>query len=132
MGDAAGMVEGSGALPVAPERVDMGVWDDGLRLDRDLGRKRVGWNQAAVMARLPFSRPRDLSAAAGITVTLRPQETRNDATVTLWREEADGGWYYHTGSIPLNQREIRYTALFEDFTEAEWISPTNHMDDDCS
>lgn len=129
-GDTSGAASGGGHLPPGRDSFDMGTWDDGLVLDLNLGTKRRNWNNGAAMARYRFSEARDLSQADGITISLTTEQPRTDATVTLWLEEADGGWYYHTGSIPLAANEVTYTARFADFSEAEWIAAGNHMDQD--
>jgi hypothetical protein len=48
----------------------------------------------------------------------------------VWLREEDGSWYYLKSAVPLVERTNTALLELEDFVEAEWVSPTNHMDED--
>ncbi|MFP4107129.1 MAG: hypothetical protein ACLFVU_13735, partial [Phycisphaerae bacterium] len=102
---------------------------DAVAMTFDMGDKRQNWNHAA-MATLELPKPMDLSKYDGIRLSVSTDKLRDDASVSIWLREADGSWYYVKAAVPLVDAKNQRTVLFEDFDEAEWISPTNHMDED--
>jgi hypothetical protein len=116
-------------LVLRPGRWDMGSFDNGLRLSFDMGRRRENWNHARI-AQYELPAPRDLSAFAGLRLRLATTEPRTNASVTVWLREADGSWYYIKDAIPLVATNSETVLLFDDFAEAEWVAPGNHMDED--
>ncbi len=121
-------VEGEVVRPVAADAFNRGSWDDGLRLAFDMGSQRRNWNHHR-MARLAFSEPRDWSSYAGLRVRVRSDAPRYDAAVTIWLQEDDGCWYYLQNAVPLIDENNVAELRFEDFTEAEWVSPGPHVDE---
>ncbi|MFP4055403.1 MAG: hypothetical protein ACLF0G_00865 [Candidatus Brocadiia bacterium] len=107
----------------------LGQWRDGVRMSFDMGTERVNWNHARTSV-LAFPEPRDLSAFHGIRLRVDAEAPRHDAAVTVWLREADGSWYHVRSAVPLADERNERVLLFEDFTEAEWVAPTNHMDED--
>lgn len=106
-----------------------GTWDDGVRFGFDMGTDRQNWNYAR-LATLRFEQPRDFSAYRGLELKIRSLRPREDVGVTLWLREADSGWYYIKDAVALVDRENSSKLYFEDFGEAEWVAPGNHMDAD--
>lgn len=128
--DVTGEIRGTFQLPERPGLWNMGTWNgSGLRLDFDMGKQRVNWNWAR-LALYEMPRPRDLRAFDGLRVSLTTDKPRADVSVSVWLEEADGSWYYLKSGVPLADKHNEAVLPFEDFAEAEWVSPGSHMDED--
>ncbi len=130
--EATGQVTGRLTRPLAPEQWNMGAWDEqreGVAFAFDMGKKRQNWNHAR-LAQISFDPPRDFTDARGFRIAIETDRPRPDVEVTVWLREADGSWYYLKSAVPLIDEKNEAVALFEDFAEAEWVSPTNHMDED--
>jgi hypothetical protein len=125
----AGAVTGTAVRPVAPGSFNLGDWDNGLQLSLDLGTKRVNWNRFAC-TRYAFTTPQDWSGFAGLRLTVASKTPRTDAAVTVWVMEEDGSWYYCQDAIPLADAINTGISRFTDFTEAEWVCPGGHLDED--
>lgn len=126
----AGGVRGGAAPAPRPGRWDMGrATADGLRLAFDLGDRRQNWNHAR-LAVLDLRGDRDLTRWDGLRVAVTTDEPRLDAEVSVWLREQDGSWYYRKSAVPLARERNEAVLWFEDFAEAEWVAPTNHMDED--
>jgi len=127
-----GRVSGTLAAPIAPNRWNAGVLsndDQGMQLQLDLGDQRGNWNHAR-LALMGFQPPRDLRDWDGLRLRVDTDEPRDDVHVAVWLREADGSWYYVKHAVPLIDKSNRAVLRFSDFSEAEWVSPTNHMDED--
>jgi len=127
-----GAVAGTLSVPIAPARWNMGTLNeagDAVRFGFDMGKQRGNWNHAR-LAQLGFDGSRDLSAWDGLRVAIRTDQPRDDAHVALWLREEDGSWYYVKYAASLIDRQNQAVLLWEDFSEAEWVSPSNHMDED--
>jgi hypothetical protein len=121
--------EGLMSLVLRPGHWNMGTFENGLNLFFDMGRRRVNWNHARI-AQCEFALVRDLSRHAGLRLRIFTDEPRGDVSVSVWLREADGSWYYIKDAVPLVDNENEAMLLFADFTEAEWVAPGNHMDED--
>ncbi len=120
------------SAPTRPGKWNMGAWDPegkGLALRFDMGARQQNWNFAR-LAQYIFPEPRDLRDYSGLRVRIATEKPRSDTSVSIWLREKDGSWYYLRKAVPLIDRRNVGIALFEDFDEAEWVSPTNHMDED--
>ena len=126
---ASNILTGTAHLIPLPGRWDMGVAANGLQLAFDMGRRRENWNHAR-LAQYELPAPRDLTGHRGLRVRVTTDEPRTNASVTVWLREADGSWYYVKDAVPLVAATNEATLLFEDFAEAEWVAPGNHMDED--
>ena len=124
-----GRIDGHFRLPEREGFWNMGRWDGGLKLDFDMGGERVNWNYAR-LALYAFARPADLSKHSGLRVAIDTDAPRDDVSVSVWLREADGSWYYLKSGVPLADRRNEAVLPFEEFAEAEWVAPTNHMDED--
>jgi len=124
-----GDVTGRLTLPVRPGRWNMGAFDNGLSLVFDMGTVRQNWNHVR-LAICELDKVRDLSAFSGLRLTVTTDQPRSDVSLSVWLREEDGSWYYLKSAVPLADRENHATVLFEDFAEAEWVSPGSHMDED--
>ncbi len=129
--EATGQVQGQLSLPVAA-----GVWnmgrkdpDGGVAFTFEMGTQRQNWNHAR-LAQLPLPQAGDWSDHDGLRLAVRTAAPRSDAGVTIWLREADGSWYYVKDAVSLAAERTEAVLLWEDFEEAEWVSPTNHMDED--
>ncbi|MFW5699049.1 MAG: hypothetical protein ACOCYN_04265, partial [Planctomycetota bacterium] len=129
--EARGQMQGQLSLPVAPGVWNMGRKDPagGVAFAFEMGTQRQNWNHAR-LAQLPLPQPGDWSRFDGLRLGVRTAEPRSDAGVTVWLREADGSWYYVKDGISLAAEQTSAVLLWEDFEEAEWVSPTNHMDED--
>ena len=109
---------------------DRGRLDGGLRLDLDMGTKRVNWNHHR-SAHIEFAEARDLSASTGLRVRVATDRPRDDASVTVWLAEADGSWYHVKDAVPLVAQRNEAVVRFSDFVLAEWVAPSGfHLDED--
>ena len=125
-----GAFRGTFQLPQRPGLWNMGTHDgSGLKLDFDMGKRRVNWNWARV-ALYELPKVRDLSGCDGLRIAIAADKPRADVSVSVWLQEADGSWYYLKGGVPLVDRHNEAVLPFEDFVEAEWVAPGNHMDED--
>lgn len=127
-----GQVTGTLSVPIAPNRWNMGTLNeaaDGVRLRLDMGTTRGNWNHAR-LTQMGFEPARDLSAWHGLRISIDTDKPRDDANIAVWLREDDGSWYYVKYAVPLADEQNQAVLLFEDFSEAEWVSPTNHMDED--
>ncbi|MFP4216511.1 MAG: hypothetical protein ACLFVH_11325 [Phycisphaerae bacterium] len=103
--------------------------DEGIRFAFDMGTKRVNWNhQRSAVQELPTVY--DLSGFRGVRCKVSTSQPRDDVNVTLWIREDDGSWYYVRSAVPLIDKSNQAEILFEDFTEAEWVAPGSHIDED--
>ncbi len=127
-----GEIEGVLNRPLAPGAWDMGrPADGGVRFVFNLGSERQNWNYAKLSQYMfPAEGGVDLSAYAGLRLRAHSATPRADCGVTVWLREADGSWYYVKDALPLADPENAIDLRWEDFEEAEWVSPTNHMDED--
>ncbi len=126
-----GSLTGQLTPAAAPGRWDMGSAGDdgGLKLSFDMGSTKQNWNFAR-LATYPLAEPVDLTEADGLRVRLTTDQPRTDVSATVWVREADGSWYYVRSAVPLADPNNQGVLPWEDFTEAEWVSPGNHMDED--
>jgi len=130
-GDREGRVSGTIELPLAPGRFDMGeAVDGGVAFLFDMGTARQNWNHARLAQVRLRDEVRDLTDGRGLAVSVATDAPRIDASVTVWIQEGDGSWYYVKDAVPLAAEENRALLLWEDFEEAEWVAPSNHMDED--
>lgn len=129
--ETSGAVKGTAVRPVGGDKFNIGSWVEGkgLEVAFDLGDKRVNWNRYSVV-RHGFSLPQNWSSKAGLRLSVRTDTPRNDAEVGLWIREEDGSWYYVRNVCPLSAKENQGIAWFSDFTEAEWVCPGSHQDED--
>ncbi len=103
--------------------------EDGVAMRFDMGTRRVNWNHfRCAVQELP--RVSDLSDYRGVRVTVGTDKPRQDASVTLWIRELDGSWYYVRSAVPLAGRTHTAEIDFADFSEAEWVAPGSHVDED--
>ncbi|MCC5828603.1 MAG: hypothetical protein JJU36_04070 [Phycisphaeraceae bacterium] len=119
-------------LPVAgPGQWTSGQWipGEGVAMGFDMGERRQNWNFAR-LAMLRFAEPKDISGFSQLRVEISTEQPRDDAAVSIWLREAEGGWYYIRNAVPLSRESNRVELHFEDFAEAEWVAPGNHMDAD--
>ncbi len=116
-------------LPVRRGRWNMGSWDNGLAMQLDMGTQRVNWNHVR-LAIHEFAKVRDLRKYDGLRLTARTPRARTDVGVSVWLRESDGSWYYVKDALPLAKKQTDIVLRLSDFVEAEWVSPTNHMDED--
>ncbi len=127
-----GKVTGSLSVPIAPNRWNMGELNDdksALELSFDMGKSRGNWNHAR-LTQLGFDPARNMTGWDGLRVSIDTTKPRGDVSVAIWLREADGSWYYIKSAVPLVAKSNQAVVLWEDFSEAEWVSPTNHMDED--
>jgi hypothetical protein len=124
-----GAVEGRFFALAGPGQWSMGAFEDGLRVTLEMGTQRQNWNHAR-MTQHTFAKPRDVSRFSGLRVVIATDEPREDVSVSVWLGEADGSWYYVKSAVPLIDAVNSAVILFEDFAEAEWVAPGNHMDED--
>ncbi len=128
---AAGVLSGSLSLPQAP-----GLWDmgqpaaDGIDWTFHMGDLRQNWNHARLAQHVFADGPVDLSAYQGLRIRVATDSPRHDVSLSLWLREHSGGWYYVKDGIPLAAATNEAVLLWEDFEEAEWVAPGNHMDSD--
>lgn len=101
----------------------------GVVFDFNMGTNRVNWNHAR-LAQAQFDPVRDLSEWDGLRISVETDHPRNDTGVSLWLAEEDGSWYYLKNAIPLSAATNTVLLHFEDFAEAEWVSPSSHVDED--
>ncbi|MFP4054716.1 MAG: hypothetical protein ACLFV7_12715, partial [Phycisphaerae bacterium] len=125
-----GDAEGTFQLPVRPGFWNMGHYKDGgVQLYFDMGTQRENWNHVR-LAVCEFAKPLDLSRHSGVRLAIDTAKPRKDVSVTLWLQEEDGSWYYVRSAVPLVDKSNAAVLRFEDFVEAEWVAPGNHMDED--
>jgi hypothetical protein len=124
-----GPLTGTANLVLRPGHWDMGTFDNGLKLFFNLGTRRENWNHARI-AQYELPEPRDLSRFTGLRVRVTTDKPRTDTAVSLWLREADGSWYYVKDAVSLADTQNEAVVEFEDFAEAEWVAPSNHMDED--
>jgi hypothetical protein len=129
-GELAGQpLEGRLVSTGGPSRWSLGRWENGLRLDLDMGTERQNWNHARIAVQ-PFATPQDWRNFDGVRLAITTTEPRADAAVSFWVGEADGSWYYVKSAVPLTYPNAEVVLWFDDFAEAEWVAPGNHMDED--
>ncbi len=126
---AKGKVTGTFSLPVRKGSWNMGQWDDGLKLHFNMGTERVNWNHVRLTL-AELASVRDLSGYKGLRMVVASPKPRTDVSVSVWLREEDGSWYYMKKAIPLADATNESVLLFDDFAEAEWVAPGNHMDED--
>ncbi len=128
--DVSGKVVGT----VAPFRLP-GAWTqgdaagEGIAFSFDMGKKRVNWNHLrCAVQELPTVS--DLRKFRGLRCVVTTDEPRDDVNVTLWLRESDGSWYYLRTAVPLIDKTNSAEVEFADFSEAEWVAPGSHIDED--
>ncbi|MCC5828285.1 MAG: hypothetical protein JJU36_02445 [Phycisphaeraceae bacterium] len=114
---------------IRPGHWNIGISNGGLELTLDMGTRRQNWNHFRASV-FESEQVRDISAFHGLRIRIDTDEPREDAHVSVWLREEDGSWYYIKSAIPLIDPTNHATLLFEDFAEAEWVAPGNHMDED--
>ncbi|MFW5817085.1 MAG: hypothetical protein ACOCWV_00980 [Planctomycetota bacterium] len=124
-----GQAGGTFQLPVRKGHWNMGTWENGVKLSFEMGKDRENWNHVR-LAICELGKEVDLSSHEGVRVKVTTDKPRKDVNVTLWMREQDGSWYYVRSAVPLNAKDNEVVVRFEDFVEAEWVSPGNHMDED--
>ncbi len=123
-----GEVSGFAAPPPKPGGWTAGTWDDGLRLEFDLGRQRRNWNYGR-LALLEFPEPRDLSGAAALRLRVRPDRPRTDCELSVWLREADGSWYRVKSAVPLAAEVNEAVVPLADFADAGVTAPEATLDE---
>ncbi|MFP4053384.1 MAG: hypothetical protein ACLFV7_05920 [Phycisphaerae bacterium] len=127
-------VKGKIVGTVAPFRLP-GTWNQGdaegkgVAFSFDMGTKRVNWNHMRCAVQ-ELSSVSDLRNYGGLRCTITTDHPRDDVHVTLWMREKDGSWYYLRSAVPLVDKTNSAEVEFADFSEAEWVAPGSHIDED--
>jgi hypothetical protein len=124
-----GALGGSFMIPIRPNLWSSGSVNNGLKLDFNMGTKRVNWNHVR-LSQTTFKEPQDWSKHQGLQLKIATDQPRADVSVSLWVGESDGSWYYVKSAVPLVDASNQAVLLFEDFDEAEWVAPGSHIDED--
>jgi len=124
-----GKATGFVSPPVRPGYWNMGTWDNGLRLDFNLGKKRQNWNYGR-LAIYKLPKVRDLSSYAGLRLVVTTERPRSDLEVTAYLREQDGSWYHLKTAVPLADKTNEAVVLFEDFVGAGIVAPIWSSDED--